>query len=53
MREVTLKKCQENLINVQRLHQWLPDGIFLYRSRGSKTGCRCGEEVGVPDEIED
>ena len=46
------KKCQENLIRVQRLQQWFA-GWKKDSSGGLEAGGRCGEEVVVPDRIED
>ena len=44
-------KCQENLIRVQRLQQWLQDGKRIAQEVCKLEG-RCGEEVVVPDRIE-
>ena len=37
---------------MQRIHQWLQDGSRVAPG-GLKAGGRCGEEIGVPDIIED
>ena len=47
------KKCQENLIRVQRLQQWLQDGKKILSSGGLEAGGRCSEEVAEPDRTED